>query len=650
VDVVIPFFGPRASLERLVEGASALRLGPDDTLTIADNRPAGAAPVAGRGAVCVVAARERLSSYYARNIGAAHGSTEWILFLDADARPVPDLLDRYFERMPGERAAVLAGAIEDEDCEECAPAAARFAALAGAMSQGNTLGAGRWSYVQTANCAIRRSAFEQVGGFEDAIRSGGDADICFRLRAAGWEIEPRRRAAVVHSSRRELGKLLRQRARMGAGAAWVNERHPGSFPPRRLPGLAVWSAGSLARACTSALGGRRDEAILRALDPLTVWAFELGRRLPNRTPAGGPPNGAGDDVRTVPVSVVIPAYNSERMLQRALQSVLVQRPAPAEIVVVDDASTDGTAAVAEEMGARVIRHERNLGEGAARNSGIAAATQPWVALLDSDDEWLPHHLHALWRGRGDHAVVATSAMRCAADPALDRLHGSVTARPLEIRSPAAIVFPENPLPVSAVMLRRDAAKKAGGYHSLPHCGDFDFLLRCLEHGSGVVLPDVGVLYHVHAEQVSQQRELMKAAHTRIAGSYSDRPWFDGRQLRRWRASVAWDLYRLEGGARRAAALARPGHLPALIALWTWRLRLRRRSSAIGRDGGPSLAILPGATGAPEGFARVHDLREHTRAAAFARLVRRPAGVAVVGSRLDALAARVLGMAAVEGES
>src|SRR5919108_5973128 len=113
------------------------------------------------------------------------------------------------------------------------------------------------------------------------------------------------------------------------------------------------------------------------------------------------------------------------MRRRALAGVFAQKPPPAEIVVVDDASTDGTAAVAEEMGARVVRHEENLGEGAARNSGIAAATQPWLALLDSDDEWLPHHLETLWRGRGDHLVVATSAMRCADDPALDRLHGSV---------------------------------------------------------------------------------------------------------------------------------------------------------------------------------------------------------------------------------
>jgi glycosyltransferase involved in cell wall biosynthesis len=297
-------------------------------------------------------------------------------------------------------------------------------------------------------------------------------------------------------------------------------------------------------------------------------------------------NGSTPAPGTVPVTVVIPAYNRERMLQRALGSVLAQRPAPAEIVVVDDASTDGTAAVAEEMGARVVRHEENAGEGAARNSGIAAATQPWIALLDSDDEWLPHHLDSLWRVRGHHVVVATSALRCGDAGTLDRLQGTADPRPLMLRTPADVVFPENPVPVSAVMIRRDVAVRAGGYQPLRHCADFDFLLRCLDQGTGVVLPDVGVLYHLHAEQVSHERQQMKDAHTHISRCYSDRPWYDRRQVRRWTAAVAWDMYRLEGGARRAWALARPWHLAPLLRLWWWRFRLRRRSARVGRDGQP----------------------------------------------------------------
>ena len=638
VDVVVPFFGPRSSLELLLGGLSGLRLGERDTLTVADNRPPGAEPVRGEGRIEVIQAPERQSSYYARNRGAERGSGEWLVFLDADVQPCPDLLDLYFQPSPREGVGVLGGGIQDEPCEPGAPAAARFAARGGSMSQSNTLDAGRWAYVQTANCAIRRSAFEQVGGFCEEVRSGGDADICFRLRDAGWTIEPRERALVIHSSRRTLPKLLRQRARMGAGAAWLNRRYPGSFPPARWPGLLAWGVLSIGKA-----GLARDDALVKAIDPLTAWAFELGRRLPNSAPASAPAMSTA--VEPLPISVVIPAYNREQMLRRALSSVLAQRRPPAEVIVVDDASTDATARVAEEMGARVVRHPSNRGEGGARNTGLASASQPWVALLDSDDEWLPHHLDTLWQSRDGHVLVATSALRCAEDPARDRFHGAAGGRPLVLRSPADIVYPENPVPVSAGMYKRELALAIGGYDErLPHCADFDFLLRCLERGTGLVRPEVGAIYHVHDAQVSSRREEMKAAHTRIACSYEDRPWFSRAQVERWRVTVAWDLYRLRGGAGRAAALARPAAAPALIKLWQWRLQVRRRSAAVGRDGGPSLALLPGSGQPPaNGFSRVTDLRGHPKAAAFAALARRPASFALVGSRVDALAVRALGV-------
>jgi hypothetical protein len=153
---------------------------------------------------------------------------------------------------------------------------------------------------------------------------------------------------------------------------------------------------------------------------------------------------------------------------------------------------------------------------------------------------------------------------------------------------------------------------------------------------------------VHDAQVSSQREEMKAAHTRIACAYEDRPWFSRAQVERWRAAVAWDVYRLRGGARRALALAKPQAAPALIRLWLWRLQVRRRSSALARDGGPSLAVLGGVAPA-NGFGRVTDLRDRPKLSAFAALARRPASFALVDSRLDALAVRALGVRALRQE-
>ena len=89
-------------------------------------------------------------------------------------------------------------------------------------------------------------------------------------------------------------------------------------------------------------------------------------------------------------SVVIPAWNAADTLAETLASVLAQSLPPTEVIVVDDGSTDGTADIAAGFGAavRVIRQD-NRGVGAATNAGLAACGSPLVALVDSDDLWLP---------------------------------------------------------------------------------------------------------------------------------------------------------------------------------------------------------------------------------------------------------------------
>lgn len=95
------------------------------------------------------------------------------------------------------------------------------------------------------------------------------------------------------------------------------------------------------------------------------------------------------------VSVIIPAHNRAHTLGRAIRSVLTQTFRNLELIVVDDASTDDTATFLRDVGdprLRCIRHEQNLGVSQARNTGITAARAPYVAFLDSDDEWHPHKL------------------------------------------------------------------------------------------------------------------------------------------------------------------------------------------------------------------------------------------------------------------
>jgi GT2 family glycosyltransferase len=282
IDVVVPFKGPAESLVGLVDRLGRLTLREGDTITIADNRPEGVVPVEGSAGVHVLPVPERQSSYHARNRGAALGAADWLLFLDGDVEPTEDLLDRYFPEPAAPGTAVLVGAVEDDQAGDGSTPVARFTRLQRSMGQQNTLGLTGWAFAQTANCAIRRGAFEQVGGFDGTVRSAGDADICFRLRDAGWGMERRDGAAVVHRNRTSLRDLLRQRARHGAGVEWLARRYPGAFPRKRWLGLAKWAAGSMARAVVDAARGRRDDALVHAIEPLSVWAFNLGRLLPNR--------------------------------------------------------------------------------------------------------------------------------------------------------------------------------------------------------------------------------------------------------------------------------------------------------------------------------------------------------------------------------
>ena len=298
---------------------------------------------------------------------------------------------------------------------------------------------------------------------------------------------------------------------------------------------------------------------------------------------------------------MITVFNRSQLLERALRSVASQRPRrPAEVIVVDDASTDGSGQVAEAAGARVIRHERNLGTGVGKQTGLRAARHEWVALLDSDDEWLPDHLGILWSLTPGHVLVASACIECNPDSDERGFHGALTAETEILTSPAPLLHPENPIPDSAVMVHRPTALAAGGFHDV-FCEDLEMWCRVLGLGRAALSPRVGLRYHAHPGQMSADWEGVHDAHLRIARSHSGERWWSPRLVQRRMGVTAWDRFRAEQrngtpGAVRGflrELLEHPQRIRGVVDVCRHRVAVRRRASRLGLGGAPPSRSWPG---------------------------------------------------------
>ena len=291
VDVVVPFRGSPQALDELKSRLARLALRGDDTIVVVDNTPGHQTQGQNdRDRVPVLVASAHATPGFARNRGAEGGSGEWLVFLDADVEPAIDLLDSYFEPAPAPETALLAGGIIDEPVPVDSPGPARYAYLRRTLSQDRAMDKGRFAFAQTANAACRRSAFEAIGGFKETIRAAEDADLSFRLKAAGWRIERREEAAVVHRSRRALRAFIAQAAVHGAGSAWLDRQYPGAFPARRRLGLLWWAVRSTTRGLLRAAHSRdRDDWVGPLYEALWELSFEFGRSRSVETPAHADP-------------------------------------------------------------------------------------------------------------------------------------------------------------------------------------------------------------------------------------------------------------------------------------------------------------------------------------------------------------------------
>jgi glycosyltransferase involved in cell wall biosynthesis len=202
------------------------------------------------------------------------------------------------------------------------------------------------------------------------------------------------------------------------------------------------------------------------------------------------------------ISCIVPVFNGERYLREALESILKQSYQSFEIIVVDDGSTDQTAAVIHHYGEQIrFLRQANAGTAAARNLGLSVAEGEFIAFLDADDLW-----HA--------AKLERQMARFQAHPELDYCVAHVQNFWVPELIEEEIRFRDHriskPLPgytTGTLLARRGFFEFVGPFsHTIKHADDTDWFLRASEHGAVMeLLPDVLLYRRLHQTNLSRLR-------------------------------------------------------------------------------------------------------------------------------------------------
>lgn len=241
------------------------------------------------------------------------------------------------------------------------------------------------------------------------------------------------------------------------------------------------------------------------------------------------------------VSVIMPAYNAERTLTEAIESILAQEFRDFELIIVDDGSSDSTATILERYArsdARIVilTNAVNQGISRSRNRALTAVRGDYVACLDSDDVAEPTRLEEqlAFMSKNPDCVLLGSDLTI-----IDEASAIVGRRVYphtdqELRS----ALPRyNPFAQPASMFRTELARKVGGFRDdLPLCEDYDFFFRLAEHGKVINLAQPLTRYRVSTTQSKTKRLHDTVRHTLLVQKWA----FE----RGWKRSANDIIYRL----------------------------------------------------------------------------------------------------------
>lgn len=219
------------------------------------------------------------------------------------------------------------------------------------------------------------------------------------------------------------------------------------------------------------------------------------------------------------ISVVIPAYNAEKTLCRALESVLSQTRPAKEILVVDDCSSDATATLARtyaDRGVKVLSLCQRSGVSVARNVGIKSAAGTWIAFLDADDEWLPSKLEM--QAAAIMAHPEASLVFCASEEFSVKgqsLGDTFRGSPVTVGKEAwKALLASNFIATPTVLAPRELLLTLGGFDaSLLTAEDQDMWLRLALAGPLAYVPYILANVHVQGASLSSWKRGDQTAYT-----------------------------------------------------------------------------------------------------------------------------------------